>query len=485
MNKFPKIYVYGVLLFLGLFLLLFSANPAQARKCDQESETNIDDNVSLAYPNLRIRNGTITNCLCATNCTPGQNSMLQIIRDPVESLEYKFDGTGSWIPLAKEDWTGQWWLNQSAGPEGCLEKNLTSFSPASYIFSFNAPIDSLSVGEHTITFRASYDQQSGKYYEGGTETFTIAANVDLKVNDSNGPIAIPSGSSAALTWTSANLGSNPSCVASGSWSGDRPTTGFESTGVLTTPQTYTLTCSGGDGSASDTVRVNISNSEQGVVAVRATLDGVSWTGDVSYTLSGPLTINGTATPTDHYNVPIGTYTLSLTSGGPANSSLISITPASSLLVLKDQTTTFTLNFQTIAPTPATEHKACDSSKHCVTVSGTGPDQCINDTSCNLPPQGFVCNFTWSPESPKAKATTDFLDYTQTEEGTTLRSWQWTFEDATPQTSTNQNPTGVTFNSIGEKTVTLQATNSRSETCTLSQEITVQSLSPKWIEVVPR
>jgi len=79
--------------------------------------------------------------------------------------------------------------------------------------------------------------------------------VDIKANGSDGPITIPYNSSANLTWTSQNA---DSCTASNAWSGTKPTSGSELTGNLTSCKTYNITCSGSEGSASDSVTINIS-----------------------------------------------------------------------------------------------------------------------------------------------------------------------------------------------------------------------------------
>ncbi len=381
-----------------------------------------------------------------------------------------------------------------------------------------------------------------------TPTPTPTPIVDIKADDKDGPISISSGSSVNLSWTSSNLGTNPSCTASGAWSGTKATSGSENTGALTSAKTYTLTCSGSRGTASDSVRINMAGVEQGTIIVKAKLDGSAWTGNINYTLRGPETITGSAVNKQHSNVAVGSYALIHKSGGPNNALLDSITPAPVLSLSAGGTITFTFNFRTASEPTHQEcnaskrcvtvvgegadtctddiscgwtgdthkecnaskrcvavsgegadtctddvscgwtgdtHKECNASKQCVDVSGLGADQCINDTSCNLPGGGFVCNFSWSPESPKAKSAIDFFDYTQTPEGTTLSSWNWTFEDGAPANSFDQNPGSVIFNSAGEKTVTLQATNSDGDTCTLDQTITVQSLNPKWIEVIPK
>ncbi len=80
--------------------------------------------------------------------------------------------------------------------------------------------------------------------------------VDLKVNNSQGPITIPHNSSATLSWNTANANN---CSASGGWSGARPTSGSTSTGSLTSSTTFTLTCNGPGGSTSDNVTVNVAS----------------------------------------------------------------------------------------------------------------------------------------------------------------------------------------------------------------------------------
>ena len=49
-----------------------------------------------------------------------------------------------------------------------------------------------------------------------------------------------------------------------------------------------------------------------------------------------------------------------------------------------------------------------------------------------------------------------ISFTDTSEGT-VYSWEWTFEGATPSTSTQQNPTGIVYNTPGDYDVTLIAT----------------------------
>jgi len=83
----------------------------------------------------------------------------------------------------------------------------------------------------------------------------LSPTVDLKANGHDGSITVPYNSSVTLSWTSSNANY---CVASGAWSGTKGTSGSESTGNLTSgPKTYTLTCYGPGGSASDSVTIYI------------------------------------------------------------------------------------------------------------------------------------------------------------------------------------------------------------------------------------
>ena len=77
-------------------------------------------------------------------------------------------------------------------------------------------------------------------------------SVDIKANNSDGPISLDYNSSAALSWNSDNA---DYCTASGDWSGSKSTSGSESTGNLTSSKTYTITCTGPGGSASDSVTI--------------------------------------------------------------------------------------------------------------------------------------------------------------------------------------------------------------------------------------
>jgi hypothetical protein len=68
------------------------------------------------------------------------------------------------------------------------------------------------------------------------------------------PTSIASGASSQLTWAATNA---TSCTASGSWTGTKATSGTQTTGALSANASYTLSCTGPGGSASQTAAVTV------------------------------------------------------------------------------------------------------------------------------------------------------------------------------------------------------------------------------------
>lgn len=91
-----------------------------------------------------------------------------------------------------------------------------------------------------------------------TPTYRTAVappTVDLRVNDTNGPLTLQDPADYVLSWTSTNA---VSCVASGAWSGGQASTGAASVhGQHVGRYAYTITCENSLGSASDEVVVNV------------------------------------------------------------------------------------------------------------------------------------------------------------------------------------------------------------------------------------
>src|SRR6202000_2773577 len=89
-----------------------------------------------------------------------------------------------------------------------------------------------------------------------TATVTVAGKAP-SVSLIATPSSVKSGSSSTLTWSSANV---TSCTASGGWSGSKSVSGTQSTGAVSANSTYSLTCSGPGGSATQAATVSVSSS---------------------------------------------------------------------------------------------------------------------------------------------------------------------------------------------------------------------------------
>ncbi len=102
------------------------------------------------------------------------------------------------------------------------------------------------------------------------------------------PTAVASGTSSTLTWSTTNANS---CTASGAWSGSQPVSGTHSTGVLSTPSTYTLSCTGSGGTTNSSVTVTVTSSTPS--------PQISWTTCGNGTLIVPMSSSAAATLVTH------------------------------------------------------------------------------------------------------------------------------------------------------------------------------------------
>jgi len=135
-----------------------------------------------------------------------------------------------------------------------------------YNGSFSAP------GTHTVQLYGVDNDGNSAYSSVYTYVVQVSTpTVDVKADGSNGPINIDYNTSSTLSWTSTNANS---CNASGSWSGTKGLSGSESTGNLTSDKTYTLSCTGDSGNASDSVIINIRAPKQCEDGVDS--DGDGW-----------------------------------------------------------------------------------------------------------------------------------------------------------------------------------------------------------------
>jgi len=86
----------------------------------------------------------------------------------------------------------------------------------------------------------------------------------------------------------------------------------------------------------------------GTIVVQATLCGAPWQGAVNYALllgGGGSPVDGTAVPTTHSGVAVGTWTCDYVSGGPGGAFLNSIKPTASQSLAAGGTITFTFDFE--------------------------------------------------------------------------------------------------------------------------------------------
>jgi len=106
----------------------------------------------------------------------------------------------------------------------------------------------------TTQFTLTCTGTGGSTSQSVTITVTAAATPSVMLTAS--PSSVASGGTSTLTWSSSDV---TSCTASGGWSGTLATSGSQTTAELTTPTTYSITCTGADGSVSDSALVAISS----------------------------------------------------------------------------------------------------------------------------------------------------------------------------------------------------------------------------------
>ena len=182
--------------------------------------------------------------------------------------------------------------------------------------------------------------------DGGSATRTVTVEVERApsappiVTLSASPTSLPVGGAATLTWSANGAAS---CTASGAWSGDRPTSGAQSTGALATTSSYSLTCSGAGGTATQSVTVAVANTPpppMPTVALSASPPSVSsggsatlvWSSTDASACSASGAWSGTkataGSQTTGALTATSTYTLSCTGAGGTATRSITVVVAS-------------------------------------------------------------------------------------------------------------------------------------------------------------
>ncbi len=208
--------------------------------------------------------------------------------------------------------------------------------------------------ENTPTFKTGWTSWAGRpqvsafpatLKSNATVNFVapVTPVVDIKANNSDGPISITSGTSANLSWTTTNA---ISCQASNGFSGAKGTSATSlSTGSLTSAKTYTLACTSSSGaSASDSVTVNVSTPTPTVDLKANGSDSVSisynaaatltWTSSnansctASNAWSGAKALSNSSGESTGSLTSTRTYTLTCTGAGGSNSDSVTVTVGS-------------------------------------------------------------------------------------------------------------------------------------------------------------
>jgi hypothetical protein len=116
--------------------------------------------------------------------------------------------------------------------------------------------------ETTSDFTLACDNAAGD-----SVSRTVTVSVDSAEDDdpptlnlSVSSISVAMNGSATLTWSTTDA---ETCEASGTWSGNKATSGSESTGSLTADSTYSLTCTGAGGSVERSVTVAVQAADDG------------------------------------------------------------------------------------------------------------------------------------------------------------------------------------------------------------------------------
>ena len=217
--------------------------------------------VKLEFPTSRQANITSTGRLSANNLSTITNTGTINVSS---SQKLNFENTAIWY----HDGTNQN-ISASIG-NGYIQVNL---------------------GDLKCDYMNCYTVAGFVVFKATVSSIFTPPTVNLKINNQNGTITIPYNTAATLSWTSTNA---TSCSASGNWSGSKAVSGSQSTGNLTSNKTYTITCTGPGGTATDTVKANVQVSQP---TVNLKANGVDGPMTINYNTAATLSWTTTNNPT--------------------------------------------------------------------------------------------------------------------------------------------------------------------------------------------
>jgi len=292
-----------------------------------------------------------------------------------------------------------------------------------------------------------------------------APTVDLKAGGADS-VTIDYNASVNLTWTSTNASS---CIASGSWSGNKGAAGTQSTGTLTSSRTYTITCMG-TGSAVDSVTVQVNppvNNPPTVSNLQVSMGDYcsSPVHYLSWTYSDP---EGDSQDRFRLQIDNNSDFESLEIDRNINSSA-----NSQAILVMDPMISGTIGYNDVYYWRIRVYDDQGGSSNWVQGSSFSTEK------HRYP----AISFSWSPQNPSEGEEVRFTDQSTVYGGASKTAWNWIFVNADPPTSEDQNPV-IEFTSQGNNAVTLSVTDSDNYTCPSPVTVGVQESLPWWKEIIP-
>ena len=141
-------------------------------------------------------------------------------------------------------------------------------------------------------------------YVAGSFGVSFLPGVDLRVNNSNGPLTVNHDNSIVLSWV---ISQAEQCEASGDWSGKKSLSGSEKIEGLTSSKIFNMICSGKGGSAEDSVGVEVLPIPTLDLGVKIALNQQDWQDSMSGTrpLNGvdiDMAVSGNTTGSVNYKI---------------------------------------------------------------------------------------------------------------------------------------------------------------------------------------
>jgi hypothetical protein len=177
-----------------------------------------------------------------------------------DSLHIGLDGeainTSDRIHKFKSSWT---WSNSTMDR---VKATLNIPSPGLHTLNLWMREDGMIVDKIVLTTDSSYSPSGTGPAESSNTGDTSGSNPTLTLTAT--PATVDYNGSTTLTWSSTNA---DTCTASGAWSGAKDTSGSETLGPLMADSTFTLSCAGDGGIASESLTVTVTPYSNGTASL--------------------------------------------------------------------------------------------------------------------------------------------------------------------------------------------------------------------------